>query len=86
MHQTLENLVHTFELEKNYLDVDKPWDSILAAAAFSVQSTYHTTLQATPGQIVFGHDMACHTPFLEDWKAIKLRKQKIIDKNNKIKT
>ena len=36
MHQTLANLVRTFELEENYLDVDKPWDGILAAAAFAV--------------------------------------------------
>ena len=83
MHQTLSNLVHTFELEENYLDVDKPWDSILAAAIFAVWSTYHTTLQATPGQLVFGCDMVINTPFIADWEAIKQRKQKIINKNNK---
>ena len=83
-HQTLANLVRTFELEENYLDVDKPWDGILAAAAFAVRSTYHTTLQATPGQLVFGRDMVLNTPFIADWEAIRLRKQKIIDKNNKM--
>ena len=83
-HQTLANLVRTFELEENYLDVDKPWNGILAAAAFAVRSTYHTTLQATPGQLVFGRDMVINTPFIADWEAIRCRKQQIIDKNNKM--
>ena len=84
MYQTLANLVHTFELEENYLDVDKTQDGILAAAVFSVQSTCHTTLQATPGQLVFGHDMVINTPFIAEWEAIKQRKHQIIDKNNKM--
>ena len=58
------------------MDVDKLWDGILAATAFAVWSTYHTTLQATPGQLVFGHDMVINTPFIADWEAIKQRKQK----------
>ena len=84
MHQTLANLICTFELEENYLDVDKPWNGILAAAAFAVHSTYHTKLQATPGQLVFGRDMVLNTPFIADWEAIRRRKQQIIDKNNKM--
>ena len=84
MHQTLANLVCTFELEDNYLDVDKLWDSILAAAAFTVWITNHTTLQATPRQLVFGHDMVINTPFIADWEAIRQQKQKLIDKNNKL--
>ena len=66
MHQTLANLVHTFEVEEKYLDVDKRWNGILAAAAFAVRITYHTTLQAALGQLVFGRDMVFNTPFIAD--------------------
>ena len=73
-----------YDLQNNYLDEDDPWSGILAATAFVVQSIYHTTLQATPGRLVFGRDMILNTPFLADWEAIRLRKKKIIDKNNQI--
>ena len=83
IHQVIANLVRTFDLQNNYLDKEDPWAGILAATAFAVRSTYHTTLQATPGQLVFGRDMILNTPFIADWEAIRRRKQELIDKNNK---
>jgi transposase InsO family protein len=57
VHQTLGNIIRTFELQDKYLDEEDPWAGILSAAAFALRSTYHTTLQASPGQLVFGRDM-----------------------------
>ena len=37
------------------MDADDPWSGILSAVA--VRSIFHTTLQATPGQLVFGRDI-----------------------------
>jgi hypothetical protein len=54
------------------------------AVAFGLRSTYHTTLQAMPGQLVFGRDMVLNVQHLTDWTAIKARKQQIIRKNNRI--
>jgi hypothetical protein len=54
-----------------------PWGGILAAVAFALGSTYHTTLQATPGQLVFGRDMVLYVEHLADWTAIKARKKQI---------
>jgi hypothetical protein len=45
---------------------------------------YHTTLQAMPGQLVFGRDMVLNIQHLTDWTAIKAHKQQIICKNNRI--
>ena len=45
-------------------------------------STYHTTLHAMPGQLVFGRDMILNTQYLADWTAIKAHKQQLISKNN----
>ncbi len=83
IHQTLGNLIRTFELQDNYLDETDPWKGIISAAAFAVRSTYHTTLQKTPGQLVFGRDMIFNIQHEADWKLIKERKQKRIKENNK---
>jgi hypothetical protein len=82
IHQVLSNSIRTFELEKQELDDENPFEPFLTATAYAIRSTYHTTLQATPGQLVFGRDMILPTKFKADWAAIALRKQDIINKSN----
>ena len=82
IHQVIGNIIRTFELEDNYLDEDDPWKGILSATAFAVRSTYHTTLQKSPGQLVFGRDMILNIQHQANWEFIKQRKQRIIEKNN----
>ena len=82
VHQTIGNMIHTFNLEENFLDGNDPWSGILSATAFAVRSTYHTTLRATPGQLVFGRDMILNIQHIANWKAIQDHKQMIINKNN----
>ena len=85
-HQMLRNLIRSFELQDNpYLDLDDPWSGILTAALFAMCSTYHTTLRAMPGQLIFGRDMILNMQYLADWTAIKAHKQQLICKNNIIK-
>ena len=57
IHQTLGNILRT--TNKTELDPEDPWGGILAAAMFALRSTYHTTTQATPAQLVLAE-----TPFL----------------------
>lgn len=83
VHQVIGNIIRTFELENNYIDEDDPWKGILSATAFAIRSTYHTTLQSTPGQLVFGRDMILNMKHEANWEFIRARKQKIIQKNNK---
>ena len=78
------NLVCTFDLQNNYQDEDDPWSGILSATDFVVQIMYHTTIQSTPGKMVFGRDMILNTPFIAEYEYIRLHRQKIIDKNNQI--
>jgi hypothetical protein len=82
VHQEIGNIIGTFELESNYLDEEDPWKGILGATAFAVQSTFHTTLRSTPGQLVFGRDMIFNTKHEANWELIRKRKQQIIEKNN----
>jgi transposase InsO family protein len=84
-HQTLGNLIRSYQIQdKPYYDPDDPWGGILMAVTFALRSTYHTTLQAMPGQLIFGRDMVLNVKHLADWTAIKARKQLIIHKNNRI--
>ena len=47
-----------------------------------VRSTYHTTLQATPGQLVFNRDILFDLDFHTDWYNIYSHKQKSINYSN----
>jgi hypothetical protein len=83
VHQVIKNIIRTFELINNYLDDNDPWKGILSATAFAVRSTFHTTLQTTPGQLVFGRDMILIVKHEANWEHIRARKQNIRIKNNK---
>ena len=52
IHQTIGNIIRTFDLS-NIVN-NNPWSGILAATMFAVRATYHTTLQASLMQLVFG--------------------------------
>jgi hypothetical protein len=77
------NLIRSFQLQdKPCYDLDDHWGGILMAIAFALRSMYHTTLQAMPGQLIFGRDMVLNVQHLTDWTVIKACKQQIICKNN----
>jgi transposase InsO family protein len=82
-HQVIGNIIGTFDLESNYLDEDDPWKGNLSATAFAVRSTFHTSLQSTPGQLVFGTDMIFNIQHTANWEYIKQRKQRIIYLNKR---
>jgi hypothetical protein len=82
-HQVIGNIIRTFELENNYLDDNDPWKGIPSATDFAVRSTFHTTLQKNPGQLVFGRDIILNVKHEADWEYIRALKQNNIIKNNK---
>jgi transposase InsO family protein len=63
VHQVLNDILRTFELEKRHLNKRDPWSEFMAAVGFAIRSTYHTVLQATPGQLIFQRDMLLPIPF-----------------------
>jgi len=81
VHQTLEEILRVFELEKQEMDPHEPWRRHLAAVAFAIRSTYHTTLEATPAQLVFGRDMFLPIQFNVDWATIRMKRQAKIHDN-----
>ena len=77
-------MLRTMELEEREVDPSKPFDEALNAAAYAIRCTYHTTLQATPGQLVFGRDMILPIAMRADWNAIQARRQAMIEHNNAV--
>jgi transposase InsO family protein len=82
IHQTMGNIIRTFEIHESEHAIEG-WEGILSAVMFALRATVHTTLQATPMQLVFGRDAILNTKFQADWNYIKQRKQEIINANNK---
>ena len=82
IHQMIGNILRSFDLTQIEIDEDDPFAGILAAMMFATRATYHTTLQATLTQLVFGQDTILNSTFETNWKYIKDRKQKLIDQNN----
>jgi transposase InsO family protein len=83
IHQGIGNMSRAFELEERELDPDDPRNECLQACAFGMRSIFHTTLQSSPGQLVFGRDMIHNVRFQANWDRIKNNKQKHISSSNK---
>ena len=82
IHQTIGNIIRTFQMHSTSPDERNPWKGVLAATMFATRATYHTTLKATPMQLVFGRDAILNTTFEANWALIKEQKQKQIRRNN----
>jgi hypothetical protein len=52
VHQTLGNMIRTYELEKFEFDYNDPWSQLLSNCAWVIRSTVHSVLDATLAQIM----------------------------------
>ena len=82
VHQVLNDALRTFELSEHELDEHDPWASFLSATAYAIRSTYHTTLEASPCQLVFGRDMMLPIRFKANWASIQQKRQAEMKRNN----
>ena len=84
VHQTVHNMIRTFQIrDKDDIDPEWNFEGVLSAVRSAINHTVHTTLRATPSQLVFGRDAILNVQFQADWQYIKDRKQKLIMQNNK---
>ena len=65
IHQPIRNIIGTFDVS-NIIN-NNTWSSILAATIFAVRATYHTTLQASPMQLVFSRGAILNIKDVSDW-------------------
>ena len=77
VHQVVHNMIRSLDI-KDSRDLEPyGWTGVLAAVRQAMRSTVHTTLRATPTQLVFGRDVLLNVSFEADWQYIKERKQKL---------
>ena len=77
------SMLKTKDLANFTYNAIAPWSDINTSIAYAVRCSYHRTLQATRGQLVFGCDMLLGINFQPNYKEMWLRKKKLINKNNK---
>ena len=73
------------ELDKFFFDYINYWAEVLSSVAWEIRASYHSTLNATPAQLVFGRDMLFNIKKVINWKLITENKRKQIACNNKRK-
>jgi hypothetical protein len=70
VHQVLEQMLHTAELDIAHSVTPNDVDVFLDNMAWTIRSTYHMVLKASPGAAIFGRDMLVDIPFVADWHKI----------------
>jgi hypothetical protein len=83
IHQVIE--IKTQQLEDQVLDYVNPFGDVLASIAsivWAICSSLHRRLEATPVQLVFGHDMIFNIKTVVNWDLIHKQKQSQVDFDN----
>ena len=78
--QTFSNILCTFQANNSELGLEDLWKEILSVVILEMQSTVHTTTQATSMKLVFVHDAIMNLRFDANWQSIRQRKQEAIHK------
>ena len=63
--------LHTAEIDMAETFSKSDFPHFLTNATWSICSTYHTVLKASPGAAIFGWDMLFDVPFIVDWNKIE---------------
>ena len=64
---------HDLTFDTDDLEGTDCFKGILAATIFDIRATHHTTLQASPSQLVFGRDAILNIGLQANWKFIRDR-------------
>ena len=75
-------MIHLYNIENRILNNKEPFIDILCAYAWAIHSTVHTTLKASPAQVVFGRDMLFILSFKVHWKDLLDNRKRVLLQNN----
>ncbi|GFH50558.1 hypothetical protein CTEN210_07034 [Chaetoceros tenuissimus] len=82
IHQVTGNMLTSSDLMNQEFDIRDLWIPTLTSIAYAIRCSFHSTLQATPGQLVFGRDMLLDISYEHDYQATWQRKQRQIINDN----
>jgi hypothetical protein len=74
-HQVIGNLLRSSHLIAQNLDTVSAQQELLMPVMWAINTTFHTTLKASPAQLPFSCDMILPTSFAANWYAINNRRQ-----------
>jgi hypothetical protein len=67
----VNDILRSFDLENNHENLKEqeanPFENFLQSTAWAITSTYHTTLQAAPCQLMFTRHMIHNIAFRANW-------------------
>jgi transposase InsO family protein len=81
IYQVMSDAICTMELYERQFD-DTTINIVLQSVAYGLRSTYHSSLAASPGQIIFGRDIIINAVYLANWKDLQTRRKIQIRHNN----
>ena len=83
MHQTVGNALRamsTLQPPAGVETANQMVDTALANCMYATRAALHSSLQGTPGSLVFQRDMVLDIPVIADWQTIQQHRQQLIDK------
>ncbi len=83
VNQIIMGMLCTAEIDMADTVNESDIADFLTNATWTVHSTYHTVLQASPGAAIFGRDMLFDIPFIADWNKIGDYRQRQTDCNTR---
>ena len=54
IHQVLGNMMRTFDLDNADVNEEDLWSEFISSTCYAIRTTHHTTLGASPAELVFG--------------------------------
>ncbi len=76
MHQTVGNVLRTLlhgEPPQHIANAKDYVDEALSIAMHAMRVGIHSTMESSPGNLVFNRDMFLNIPLIADWHAITLK-------------
>ena len=63
-------------LIKKVFDYIDPWSENIAPIAWAIRASYHHTIMATPGKVVFGRDGLFNLASVVNWQVVSAANQR----------
>jgi Integrase zinc binding domain len=81
VHQVIGDAICSMELHTKHCN-DVTIHAVLQNVAYGLRATYHSSIAASPGQLVVGRDMVINSIYLVNWKNLATRRQTQIHHKN----
>ena len=82
LNGSIKSMVRAHNLDRKDLDLNDPFSIIVANCAWALRAGYHSTLETSPAQALFGRDMLFDIDYSINLESLRDKKQIKIDRRN----